>query len=142
VAPDLGAAKLAERYGKALGLPVALVHKKRLTGSSVVAQGTVGQVRGNRAIIVDDLISTGATIEAAVRALADAGCCEESWVVATHALLAGGAVERLSALGIGRLLVTDSVAHAGATPSLPLEEVSLAPLLAEELRRMESASSW
>jgi ribose-phosphate pyrophosphokinase len=139
VAPDLGAAKLAEKYGKTLGLPVALVYKKRLTGSAVVTQGTVGEVRGNSAIIVDDLISTGSTIEAAVKALANAGCCEDSMVVATHALLVGDAIKRLSKLGIRRLLVTDSVAPPSGRSSLPVEVVSLAPLLAEEIRRMESA---
>jgi ribose-phosphate pyrophosphokinase len=139
VAPDLGAAKLAEKYGKALGLPVALVHKKRLTGTAVITQGTVGEVRGNSAIIVDDLISTGSTIEAAVKTLAGAGCREESIVVATHALLVGDAIERLSKLGIRRLLVTDSVASPSGVSSLPVEVVSLAPLLAEEIRRLESA---
>jgi ribose-phosphate pyrophosphokinase len=141
VAPDLGAAKLAERYGKVLGLPVALVHKRRLTGSTVAAGGLVGEVRASSPIIVDDMISTGGTIEAAVNAVLEAGASEDIVVVATHALLVGDAVARLSVLPIRRLLITDSVARPGRVvpPRVPfrMEVASLAALLAEEIRRME-----
>jgi ribose-phosphate pyrophosphokinase len=140
VAPDLGAAKLAERYGQALGLPVALIHKKRLTGASVTTEGLVGEVKGAGAIVVDDMISTGGTIEAAVKCLLDAGCSDDISVMATHALLVGDAVERLAALPLRRVLVTDSVARPEGR-MLRIEVVSLAPLLAEEIRRMETAPS-
>jgi ribose-phosphate pyrophosphokinase len=114
VAPDLGAAKLAERFGQALGLPVVLVHKKRLTGAAVAAEGLVGEIGGGGgAIVVDDMISTGATIEAAVKTLVSAGCTDDILVLATHALLVDGAVERLAALPLRRLIVTDSIARPG-----------------------------
>ena len=66
VSPDLGAVKLAERYARELELPVAVVHKQRLSGSEVKAIGVIGDVAGREPIVVDDMISTGATIEAAV----------------------------------------------------------------------------
>ena len=69
VAPDLGAVKLAERFAAALGLPVAVVRKSRISGTSVRAEELVGDVVGCRPIIVDDMISTGATIEATARLL-------------------------------------------------------------------------
>jgi ribose-phosphate pyrophosphokinase len=93
-------------------------------------------VSGRRAIIVDDMVSTGSTIEAAVKALAAAGCCEARVVVATHGLLVGDALERLAALPISRLLVTDSVPQTRRSPVL--EVVTLAPLLAAEIRRLEA----
>jgi ribose-phosphate pyrophosphokinase len=135
VSPDLGAVKLAERYAALLGLPVAIVHKTRLSGTDVSVRGLVGEVRGRAPIVIDDMISTGGTIAAAIGALVAAGAVPDVAVVASHALLVGPAVERLARLPIRRLVATDSVRL--DTPSqLPLERVSLAPLLAETVRRL------
>jgi ribose-phosphate pyrophosphokinase len=81
-------------------------------------------------VIVDDMISTAGTIEAAAQALLAAGCRREITVVASHALLAGPAVERLSGLPLKRLTVTDSL-QLPLRGSLPMATVSLAPMLAE-----------
>lgn len=132
VAPDLGAVKLAERYARALDRPVATVHKVRLSGEEVRVRGLVGEVRGRAPLVVDDMISTGGTITAAVTTLLAAGCVPEVTVVASHALLVGPAVERLRAQPIRRLVVTDSVALPRDLP-LALEVVGLAPLLAEAI---------
>ena len=109
VAPDLGAVKLAERYASLLGLPVVIVRKTRVTGSTVHAVELVGQVDGRPAIVVDDMISTGATIEAAVRMLLDNGARPDIVVATTHGLFVGDAVERLARLPVRRLVVTDSL---------------------------------
>jgi ribose-phosphate pyrophosphokinase len=141
VAPDLGAVKLAERFAKLLDLPVAVVPKVRLSGSEVRAQGVLGDVRDLAPMIVDDMISTGGTIEAAIRALAAAGACAaEVTVVATHALLVGPAAERLEAAGVRRLIATNSVA-APSKLRLTVETVDLAPLLAEAIRRLHGDES-
>lgn len=73
VAPDLGAVKLAERYAAILDLPVAVVRKTRVSGEQVRAIDVVGDVRDRQALIVDDMITTAGTIEAAARALLDRG---------------------------------------------------------------------
>jgi ribose-phosphate pyrophosphokinase len=111
VAPDLGAVKLGERYAELLGLPMAIVHKIRLSGTAVKVRQVVGDVRDRKPVIIDDMISTGATIEAAARALLAAGCAPEITVIASHALNVGPANERLAALGVKHLVVTDSVIH-------------------------------
>ena len=67
VAPDLGAVKLAEHYAALLGLPVAVVRKSRLTGATVAAEDLVGAVTGLAPLVVDDMISTAGTVEAAVQ---------------------------------------------------------------------------
>jgi ribose-phosphate pyrophosphokinase len=136
VAPDLGAAKLAERYARALDLPVAIVHKQRLTGEEVAVRGITGDVRARAPLIVDDMISTGGTVAAAVAALLQAGCEPSITVVASHLLLVGPAVARLSAAPVRRLIGTDSVPPPAAAP-VPLEVVSLARLLAEAITRLD-----
>ena len=89
VAPDLGAVKLAREYARLLKLPTAIVHKTRLDGSSVEAGAIIGDVRGRAPIVIDDILSTGATIEAAVTAVRAAGAVDPVDVVVTHALLVG-----------------------------------------------------
>jgi ribose-phosphate pyrophosphokinase len=140
VAPDLGAVKLATRFAGLLHLPVAIVHKTRLSGEAVSVQGIVGEVRGRAPIIVDDMISTGATIEAAVRARRAANCAADISVAATHALMVAGATGRLTASGIRRLVVSDSLASAALAAPLT-QVVSIAPMLAEAISRLNIGES-
>jgi ribose-phosphate pyrophosphokinase len=137
VAPDLGAAKRAERFARSLGLPVAIIHKSRLSGSDVEARGIIGEVRGLRPILVDDIISTAGTIEAAAQALLEQGCAQEITVCATHGLFVGPARERLSPLPIVRVVVTDSLPPPSGLPSL-VEVVGLGPLLAGLVKRIHA----
>ncbi len=140
VAPDLGAVKLAERYAAALSLPMAVVHKLRLGPESVRAMGIVGEVTGRTPIIVDDMISTGATIEVAAEALEAAGCLPGAVVAASHLLLVGPAVERLGMLRLRRLLGTDSVPVTPGLP-LPLEVSALGSMVAEAIGRLSCDQS-
>ena len=139
VAPDLGAAKLAERHAATSRRGVAIVRKARVSGEAVHASELIGDVAGRPAVIVDDMITTGATIEAAVGVLRAHGGTDMT-VAATHGVLTAGAAERIAALGVGRVLVTDTLAVApGPTPARPaigLQVCSVAPLLAEALGRL------
>jgi ribose-phosphate pyrophosphokinase len=138
VSPDLGAVKLAERYARLLARPVAIVHKQRLSGSEVRAHGLVGQVAGMEAVVVDDMLSTGGTIEAAVQTLLSAGALTPVTVAVTHSLLVGPARERLARLPIRRLLATDSLPPPGTAVTPPLEVTGLAALLAEAVQRLHA----
>jgi ribose-phosphate pyrophosphokinase len=140
VAPDVGAAKLADRYARILHLPAIIVHKTRLSGEDVSVHAITGDVRDRSPLVVDDMISTGGTIAAAVKALLSAGCAPDVVVVATHGLFVGPAVDRLSALPVRRFIVTDSVA-AAAAPAIPLELVRLDVLLAEAIRLLHDDRS-
>lgn len=135
VSPDLGGVKRAEAYAKVLQLPVIVVHKARLSGAEVTVRRLVGEVRGCSPILVDDMISTGGTIEAAIKVLLDSGCAQEITVAVTHPLMVGEAAERLARLPIRRLVMTDTVVPAGR-PSVPISCVSVAPIVAAALRRI------
>jgi len=140
VSPDLGAVKLAERYARQLGLPMAIVHKSRISGEEVEARGIVGEVSGRSPVVVDDMISTGGTVEAAVKAVLAARAVPEVTVVTSHALLVGPAAQRLKALPIKKLVATDSVAVAADFP-VPLHAVGLGPLLGEAIQRLYQGRS-
>ena len=134
VAPDLGAVKRAREYARLLQAPMAFVHKTRLSGEEVEAHGVIGDVRNRSPLIVDDMLSTGRTIEAAVAALRAAGASEPISVAVTHALLVGHARDVLRKLPIARLIVGDTVAIEPPAVS-QLEVTSVAPLIATAIRR-------
>lgn len=140
VAPDLGAARLADRFAAALHLPMVVVHKTRLTGVDVVATRVTGDIRGLRPVVVDDMITTGSTVRAALAAVAEAGAVGPATVAVTHGIFSQDAPATLARARPGRLLVTDSV-------PLPvsgiehLETVTLAPLLSEAVKRMHDGGS-
>ena len=141
VSPDLGAVKLAERYARLLQLPLAIVHKTRLSGEEVRVQRIVGDVRGRVPIVVDDMVSTGGTIQAAIQALLAAGCVSENLtVIASHGLFVGPAQARVRAMPIHQVYVTDSVARPASEP-LSLQVVSLESLLAETISRLHNQRS-
>jgi ribose-phosphate pyrophosphokinase len=134
VAPDLGAVKLARAYSNQLHVPMAFVHKTRLNGEAVEAHEVIGDVRGRLPLIVDDMLSTGATIEAAVGALRTAGAVEPISVAVTHALLVGRAREILQRLPLANIVVTDSVPVVPLAPP-HLDVCSVAPLLTTAIQR-------
>ena len=141
VSPDLGAVKMAERYAKLLDLPVAIIHKTRISGAEVSVQRIVGDVRDKQVLVVDDMISTGGTIEKAIKALLEAGCRSSGIkVAASHGLLVGPAAERLGKLPIEKIYVSDSVPTPDRFP-VPIEVSSLAGLLAETIQRLHASES-
>jgi ribose-phosphate pyrophosphokinase len=134
VAPDLGAAKLVDRYAALLDLDVAIVRKARVSGETVAAGTIVGDVEGRRPILIDDMISTGGTITSAAEALLRAGAVGPPVIAATHALLVGPAIDRLDAVQPDVLVTTDSL----AVPEVPwpLDIRSLAHRLGEVVHRL------
>ena len=141
VSPDLGAVKMAERYAKILDLPVAIIHKTRISGAEVSVQRIVGDVVDKQVLVVDDMISTGGTIDKAIKALLEAGCLSSGIkVAASHGLLVGPAAERLGKLPIDKIYVSDSVPTPEQFP-MPIQVSSLAVLLAETIRRLHHKES-
>jgi ribose-phosphate pyrophosphokinase len=134
VSPDFGAVKRADHYAGLLGRAVAVVRKTRVSGTNVEAEELVGAVTGRPTVIVDDMISTGATVEAAVRVLLAHGAAPNITVAATHGLLVGDAPDRLRQLQLQRLLVTDTLPAGQHT--LPLQVSSVATLLSEAINRL------
>jgi ribose-phosphate pyrophosphokinase len=132
VSPDAGGLKRAQRYALALSAPLAVVAKTRPAPDVAVATGVLGDVRGRACLIVDDMASTGGTLAGAAHALLAAGAREANALV-VHGVMAPGALERIRAASVRRIVTTDSVP---ARPDPHIEVVSVAPLLARALRRL------
>ena len=135
VAPDAGAVKLAQRYGELLRLPVAYVEKVRRSDREVAVQAVTGEVKNRAPVLVDDMISTGGTMAAAIEALLEAGARPEISIITSHALLVGQAAAKLEKLPVQRIVTTDSIPPRDAG-DLPIERYSLAQILADTLRSM------
>ncbi len=129
VAPDLAAGARAEEFASVLDASVAVVRKHRISDTSVRALDLLGEVSGRPVALVDDMICTGATIEAAARLVRYTAA--DTLAAATHGPLVQGATARLHELGLRRIVVTDSVLHSEETGQV--EVFSIAPLLAETI---------
>ena len=142
VTPDVGGIKMARAWAKALGADLAIVDKRRISGSEIAVEHVIGQVDGRNVIIVDDMISTGGSISEAAGIVRRQGA-RQIVIAATHAVFCGPAVQRLDACPADKVLVTDTIPRRGESPRA-LEVVSVAPLLARAIRnihRCESVSS-
>ena len=138
MSPDAGRVRVSERWSDKLGgVPLAFIHKTRdpLRPNEVVANRVVGDVEGRVCILVDDMIDTGGTIVKAAETLFDAGAADVI-VAATHGVLSGPAVERLSNSKVSEVIITNT---------LPIEEerrfdkltvLSIAPLLARAIKEV------
>lgn len=141
VATDIGEAKDAGRIAASLGLPVAVIDKRRSGDDEhAVPHTLVGDVRDRHALIVDDEIATGGTImEAADLVLRLGAASVEAAVV--HPVLSGNAVERLRGSSLRRLRVTDSIPLPPEKRDPRIEVVSVAGLLSEAIRRVHRGES-
>ena len=140
VAGDVGEAKDIGRFANILGLPVAVVDKRRYgNDDKAVATNLIGEVAGKHAIIVDDEIATGGTIIEAARFLMARGALSVR-VVATHGVLSGPAIERINKSAIDRVIVTDTIPMRDKV-SDRVSVLSVAPLFAKAIRRIHDGDS-
>ena len=142
VTPDVGGIKMARAWAKMLNADLAIVDKRRISGSEIAVEHVIGNVEGRNVIIVDDMISTGGSISEAAGVVRKHGA-RKIVLAASHAVFCGPAVARLDACPADKVLVTDSIPRRGDAPR-QLEVVSVAPLIARAIRnihRCESVSS-
>lgn len=130
VSPDAGGIKRASLFASLLGVPLAVAVKHRPAPDTPQVLHLWGDVRDRIAIIFDDMVSTGRTIETVGRLLSERRV-RAIEVAATHAVMAPGAWNRLQAMGIARLVTTDSIPQ----PQADWEVISIAPLLLPAISR-------
>jgi ribose-phosphate pyrophosphokinase len=140
VAPDVGSAKMARGFAKRLNGTFAIIDKRRPAANVAEVLNVVGEVEGRDCLIPDDMIDTAGTVSEAARALKALGA-NDIYVCATHAMLSGPAVERLTAAPIAEVTVTDTIALPPSRRFEKLRILSIGELLAKAIRYTHSDES-
>jgi ribose-phosphate pyrophosphokinase len=134
IAPDAGRVKLVRKFAQKVGAPYALMEKERPAQQVAEIGYVIGDVKGKTAVIVDDIIATGGTLNAAAQTVLDEGATKV-FAVATHGLFSGRAFEILSEGPLSGIVVTDTVPLGEGAPGL-ITQLSCADLLEDTIRRI------
>jgi len=145
VSPDVGNVKRARIYANHLGGDLAIIDKRRVSGSETQTMAIIGDVRDKTVLMIDDIIATGGTIVQACEVVRRHQA-KRIIVGATHGVLCGQAVERLRKAPIDHIAITDTIPLAdGVCEQLPqLQVLTVSELMGEAIRRIhrnESVSS-
>ena len=141
VAPDAGGVERSRSFAKKVNAPLAIMDKRREEVNVAEVMHVIGDVRDRTALIVDDIVDTAGTLVKAAEALLDNGA-RRVFASATHAVLSGGAVERICRSPIERLVVTNSIPlQPEAQGCDRIKVLSIAELLAKAIHSIHAETS-
>jgi len=141
VSPDVGNMKMASKYATHLGGDLAIVHKRRLSGSKVEAQEIIGEVSGRNILMCDDIISTAGTVCSAAALVKQRGA-DKVYIGATHGVFAPQALDRLAKAPIDRVVVTDTIPQNKTSKKISnIKVLSVASMLGEAIKRIHRNES-
>jgi len=138
VAPDVGAAKRARTYAKALNAEMAIIDKSRMRANEVEEMRLIGEVKGAYALIVDDIVDTAGTLCKAAELLKQEGAIGV-YAAITHPILSGSALQRIEQSPIEKLITTNSIPLKQRSPKIHV--LSIAPILAKVFQRIHEFQS-
>jgi ribose-phosphate pyrophosphokinase len=141
VVTDLGFAKRARTFAELLDAPLAIIEKRRVGNlDRAELMNVIGDVRGKRAVIVDDEIDTAGTLTETIHALEREGV-DEIYACATHGILSDPAIDRIEASSLRELVLTDTVPLPAAKRLPRITTLSIAPLIGEAIKRIHRGES-
>src|SRR4051794_30340103 len=137
IAPDAGRVKLTRKFAEKVGTEYALLEKERPAQQVAEIGYVIGieNVRGRRAVIVDDIIDTGGTLAAGARTVMESGA-SEVYAVATHGVFSGNAYQTLANSPLSGILVTDTVPLPEGAPEGLLRTLTVSDLLTDSVRQI------
>ena len=140
LAPDVGSAKMSQAYAKSLGISFALIDKRRPKPNQTEIANLVGNLKNKEVLIIDDMIDTAGTICNAARAAMDNGAISVT-AIATHPVLSGPAIERLSNSKITKVIVCDTIEMTEDQKFDKLKVISVASVFGEAIKRIIDGTS-
>ena len=140
LSPDIGSVKMSQGYAKNLGMYFALIDKRRYAPNKAEISHLIGDLNGKDVLIIDDMIDTaGTTVNAAEAALKQGA--KSVTAVATHGVLSGPAMERLSKSNIKKIIVTDTIAIPKEKHIEKMKIVSVGNVFGEAVNRIHNGES-
>ena len=137
VSPDVGSVSRARAFAQKLGMGLAIVDKRRPKANACEVMNIIGDVRGQRVILFDDMVDTAGSLCNAAQALVDMGGATEVYACASHGVLSGPAVERIEKSAIKELMFLDTVpASDAAVHCDKIKYLTVAGMLAEAIDRI------
>lgn len=141
VATDIGISKRARDIAERLDAPLAIIEKRRVGNEDKSETlNVIGDVKGMRALTVDDEIDTAGSLIQAVDALKKAGA-KEVYACCTHPVFTGPAIERIAASPVKEVIVTDTIPVPDGKRHKKITVLTVAPLLGEAIHRIHSGLS-
>lgn len=135
VSPDHGGVTRARALAEFLKAPIAIIDKRRPRANVAEIMNIIGDVKGKRCIMIDDMIDTAGTITLGARALMEAGALEV-YASCTHPVLSGPAIDRIADSPIKKLVVTDSIQLTPEKQIDKIEQISVGPLIGQAIKRI------
>ncbi len=135
VSPDLGSVARVRAFAASVNAPLAIIDKRRQKANHSEVMNVIGDVRGKRCILVDDMIDTAGTLTNGARALIERGATEVT-ACCTHAVLSGPAIERIQNSPLKELVVTNTVPLPPEKRIGKIRVLSVAPMFAEAIERV------
>ena len=136
VSPDLGSVTRARKFAERLNAPLAIIDKRRPKPNVSEVMNIIGDVKGKRAIIVDDLVDTDGTLCNGAKAVLEVGGATEVYACATHGVLSNPAIERIEASVIKELVLLDTIALPEEKRIAKIKTVPVGPVFAEAIERI------
>jgi len=141
VSPDVGGVVRARALANRFDADLAIVDKRRERAGESEVMNIIGDVKGRRCILFDDIVDSAGTLCNAAVALKEHGAVSVSAYVA-HGVLSNGAAARVDKSELDELVVTDSILHSDAVQkSKKIRSISVAPLMGEAIRRIANEES-
>jgi ribose-phosphate pyrophosphokinase len=141
ISPDVGGVVRARALAKRLNADLAIVDKRRSGPGESEVMNIIGEVKGRRCILFDDIVDSAGTLCNAAAALMEHGATEVSAYV-THGVLSGAATDRVAKSVLSELVVTDSIESSDLVRSCAkVRTVGVAPLIGEAIRRIANEES-
>lgn len=136
VSPDLGSVTRARNFAARVDAPLAIIDKRRQRANVCEVMNIIGDVRGKKCIIVDDMIDTAGTLCNAAKAIVEIGGAVEVSACATHGVLSGPAIERINDSVLKEIVLLDTIPLPESKQSPKITMLPVAPVFAEAIERI------
>lgn len=141
VSPDVGSVARARAFAQKLGMPLAIVDKRRQKANSSEVMNIIGDVRGKNVILLDDMVDTGGSLCHAAKALVEIGGAKDVSACASHGVLSGPAIRRINESVLNRVIFLNTVPPKPGVKCDKIEYISVAHMFAEAISHIYMETS-